>query len=287
MNKKIIESLLTELNVTPKENSQLNEFLVRLDAKDNADGVSNERFSEASIHLESSTSTETDQITFGHLKRLQTIRFSRLILDLAIKAESLSDLKEAQASGVEKIINLPDSTTAKLLAFNERLSRSFETLNELKAMATGDLVNEFKLVAPPTGLQVSLLMTLIFAAITVLSFVILTVNKLIGSTDAYWIFFVGGMAVFVSANAVVINLIKRMKFKKNKKEIFLSAKRKFIEDAELRHLKLKQYIEGEAFRIQMVEITKASQKKLSEFVIEEKKILEYFDANPKAEWSPH
>ena len=113
MNKKIIESLLTELNVTPKENSQLNEFLVRLDAKDNADGVSNERFSEASINLESSTSTETDQIIFGHLKRLQTIRFSRLILDLAIKAESLSDLKEAQASGVEKIIDLPDSTTAK------------------------------------------------------------------------------------------------------------------------------------------------------------------------------
>ncbi len=281
MNKKIIESLLTELNVTPKENSQLNEFLGRLEGRDSAESPSGKKSTGASTNFESSTSDKIDQITFSNLKRLQTIRLSTLILNLAVRAETPSDLKEAKASGVETIIELPDSITAKLLAFSERLSRSFETLNELKAMATEDLVNEFKLVAPPTGLQVSLLMTLIFAAITVLSYVILTVNKLIDSTETYWIFFVGGMAVFVGANAIVINLVKKIKFNKNKREIFLAAKRKFIEDAELRHLKLRHYIEGEAFRIQSVEIAKASKKKLSEFVIEEKKILEYFDANPR------
>ena len=281
MNKKIIESLLTELDVTPKENSQLNEFLCRLEGKDNAESPSGKKSIGASANFEGSASSEIDQITFDNLKRLQRIRLSTLILDLAVRAESPSDLKEAKASGVETIIELPDSITAKLLAFSERLSRSFDTLNELKAMATEDLVDEFKLVAPPTGLQVSILMTLIFAAITVLSFVILTVNGLINSTETYWIFFVGGMAVFIGANAIVINLVKKIKFNTNKREIFLSAKRKFIEDAELRHSKLKKYIEGEAFRIQKEEIAKASKKKLSEFVIEEKTILEYFDAKPR------
>lgn len=281
MDKKLIEGLLTELNVTPKENSQLHEFLARLDGQDNAESQSSERPDGELTNSEGSALAKTDQITFGHLKRLHTISLSTSILDLAIGADSLDDLKAAKVAGVETIIDLPDNITAKLFAFNERLSRSFQTLNELKAMATEDLVNEFKLVLPPTGLQVSLLMTLIFAAITVLSFVILTVNKLINSSEAYWIFFVGGMAVFVSANAVVINLVKKIKFNKNKKEIFLSAKRKFIEDAEMRHSKLRQYIEGEAFRIQRVEIAKASTKKLSEFVIEKKKIMEYFDANTK------
>ena len=281
MNKKIIENLLTELDVTPKENSQLNEFLCRLEGRDSAESPSGKKSSRTSANFENSTSAEIDQITFGNLKRLQTIRLSTLILSLAATAESPSDLKEAKASGVETIIELPDSITAKLSALSERVSRSFETLNELKAMATEDLVNEFKLVAPPTGLQVSLLMTLIFAAVTVLSFVILTANKLIDSTETYWIFFVGGMAVFIGANFIVINLVRKIKFSKNKREIFLSAKRKFIEDIEFRHSKLRHYIEGEVFRIEREEIAKASKKKLSEFVIEEKKILEYFDANPR------
>ena len=80
-------------------------------------------------------------------------------------------------------------------------------------------------------------------------------------------------------NFCVTNLIRVLRFKKNKNTIFAEARRKYLEKEEDRFSKLQKAVEEEAFNIQIREYSKASRKKYDELNKEEVTILAVLNSN--------
>ena len=77
---------------------------------------------------------------------------------------------------------------------------------------------------PPNGLEISVLLTLVVSATTMLAFVILKAEDMLDSSEAYWSFFAAGIIILLGINAVIVNLIKVLRFKKNRHSIVDEAK---------------------------------------------------------------
>jgi hypothetical protein len=120
--------------------------------------------------------------------------------------------------------------------------------------------------------------TLIVAALTMLAFVILKAEDMMDSSEAYWGFFAAAILILIGINAVVINLIKVLRFKKNRHLIVAEAKRKYVENASIKHSRIKKKIEDEGFQIQKTEYVKAAILKHQEIKDEETTIILYLCA---------
>jgi len=67
---------------------------------------------------------------------------------------------------------------------------------------------------PPNGLEINVVITLVVAAITMLAFVILKAEDMLDPSLAYWVFLAAAILMLLGINAVIINLIKVLRFKK-------------------------------------------------------------------------
>lgn len=255
MDQKVIYGLVERLAVTPTEGSKLKIFLNRLNDQsarlNDASGADDQR--------ETEPIDDDDQTIINCLKRLQVITLTRPILDLCIQAQSPSELTRAKSAGVESIINIPVQVSAKLDSLGTTLNQSLKDFTEVKETDAEELNRKFNLVAPPNGLEISVVITIVVSALTMLAFILLKAEDMLGSSEAYWGFFTAGIMILLGINAVFINLFKILRFRKNKDSIFAEAKRKFVENEELKYSKLKKKIEDEGFQIQKREYSKAAQ----------------------------
>ena len=175
---------------------------------------------------------------------------------------------------MESIIDIPDQVSRKLNSLETALESALKDFTEIKETDAGELNKKLNLVVPPTGLEISVVLTLVVAAFTTLAFVILKAEDMMGSPEAYWGFFGAGILILLGINAVIINLVKLLRFKKNKDSIIIEAKRIFVETAELKHSRFKKKIEDESFQIQRREYSQAAELKLQALGREEQSIRE-------------
>lgn len=216
---------------------------------------------------------EADQEIIDYLKRLQNIKLTRRILALCSQAQTPADVNESKRAGVDSIIDLPATVSAKLSSLDTTFQESLKNFNEIKEADAEELNKKYKLVVPPNGLEISLVITLVVAAITMLAFVILKAEDMLDSSVAYWGFLTAGILILLGINAVIINLIKVLRFKKDRKLILAAAKRKYIENADVKHSRLKTKIEDESFKTHKKEYSKAAALKLHEIDKEEQSIM--------------
>lgn len=117
---------------------------------------------------------------------------------------------------------------------------------------------------PPSALEASVVLTLSCAVITMLAFVILKAENMLDSSEAYWGFLTAGILVLLGINATIVNLIKLLRFRNNRDQIVAEAKRKYLEDVDLKHSRLKKKIQDDCFQIQKIEYSKAAALKYRE-----------------------
>ena len=278
MNQKIVENIIKKLGLEPKAGSALHSLTLAVN--NDKTKQTREETDKSSADIESGDiSEDKNKQTFEALKQLQIVRLSKPILELAIEAKSHSELAMAKSAGVERLIDIPDNIRGRLNSLAKTLDVSRENLRDLNELEVGDLVKKFKLAEPPHGLELSVFLTLAVAAITTVMFVVFSVNDLIDSPEAYWGLFAAGVLILIGVNFCVTNLIRVLRFKKNKNTIFAEARRKYLEKEEDRSSKLQKAVEEEAFNIQIREYSKASRKKYDELNKEEVTILAVLNSN--------
>jgi hypothetical protein len=280
MNQKIVENIIKKLGLEPKAGSAL--YSLTLAVNNDKTKQTREETDESSAGIESGdVSEDKNKQTFEALKQLQVVRLSKPILELAIEAKSHSQLAMAKSAGVEMLIDIPDNIRGRLNSLAKTLDVSRENLRDLNELEVGDLVKKFKLAEPPQGLELSVFLTLAVAAIATLMFVVFSVNDLTDSPEAYWGLFAAGVLFLIGVNFCVTNLIRVLKFKKNKNTIFAEARRKYLEKEGDKFSKLQKAVEEEAFNIQIREYSKASRKKCDELNKEEVTLLTVLNSNAK------
>lgn len=274
MDPKVVYGLVKRLGLTPVKGSTLTVFLNNLNKQ-------SEQLNDSSV-LEDSSETklthDANQEVLNSLKRLQIINLTRPILHLCIQVQTPHDLTKAKSAGVESIIAIPDQISAKLNSLAAILDKSLKEITDIKEVDAEELNKKFNLVEPPHGLEISIVLTLVVAATAMLAFVILKAENMLGSSEAYWGFLTAGIMILIGVNAIIINLIKVLRFKKNRDSIMAEAKRKYLENAHLKHSRLKTKIDDEAFQIQKKQYSKASVLKLEEIDVEEQEIKNKLDS---------
>lgn len=274
MDQNVVYGLVKRLALEPRSGSKLAVFLNRLENKSHQSSNLNDREDLATteaIH-------DADQEIMDYLKRLQIITLTKPILALCAQVQMPQDINKVKAAGIDSIVRLPDQTLAKLNSLGKVLEESLKHFIEIKEVDAEELNKKLNLVVPPTGLEISVVLTLVVAAFTMLAFIMMKAEDMLGSSEAYWGFFAAGIVILFGINAVIINLIKLLRFKKNRVSIVAEAKRKFVEKAGLKHAKLKKKIEDESFQIQKIEYPKAAVLKRQEVEKEEQQIIKSLTA---------
>jgi len=274
MDKNVVYGLIQRLNLKPIVGSKLAVFLSRLDNQ----SAEADDLSISADQNENKLINDANQEIINGLKRLQIITLTKPILELCIRVQTPLELNAAKRAGVESLINIPDQISKKLNSLGTSLKSSLKDFTEIKETDAEELNKKFNLVVPPNGLELSVVLTLVAAASAMLAFIILKAEDMLGSPVAYWGFFSAGILILLGINAVVINLIKLLRFRKNRSSILIEAKRIFVENANLKHSKFKKKIEDESFQIQKREYSQAAELRLKEIGREEQSIRESLNA---------
>jgi hypothetical protein len=269
MDKKVVYGLVQRLGLKPITGTKLAVFLNSFDNQSAA-------VDDPSILEDQNKNTfvsDSDKEIIDSLKRLQIIALTKPILYLCIQAQTPLELNNAKSAGVESIIDIPDQVSGTLNSLETALESSLKDFTEIKETDAEELNKKLNLVVPPAGLEISVVLTLVVAAFTTLAFVILKAENMTSSPEAYWGFFGAGILILFGINAVVVNLVKFLRYRKNRDSMIIEAKRIFVETAELKHSKFKKKIEDESFQIQKREYSQAADSKLKELDIEEQSII--------------
>jgi len=274
MDKKVVYGLVQRLGLKPIAGTKMSAFLSRLDNQSvEVDDQNNSEDQNKNTFI-----NDADKEIIDWLKRLQIIALTKPILFLSIQAQTRLELNNAKSAGVESIIDIPDQVSRKLNSLETALESALKDFTEIKETDAGELNKKLNLVVPPTGLEISVVLTLVVAAFTTLAFVILKAEDMMGSPEAYWGFFGAGILILLGINAVIVNLVKFLRYRKNKDSMIIEAKRVYIETAELKYSKVKKKIEDESFQIQKREYSKAADLKLKELDTEEQSIIRNLNA---------
>ena len=274
MDKKVVYGLIQRLGLKPIAGTKMAVFLSRLDNQSvEVDDQNNSEDQNKNTFI-----NDADKEIIDWLKRLQIIALTKPILLLSIQAQTRLELNNAKSAGVESIIDIPDQVSRKLNSLETALESALKDFTEIKETDAGELNKKLNLVVPPTGLEISVVLTLVVAAFTTLAFVILKAEDMMGSPEAYWGFFGAGILILLGINAVIVNLVKFLRYRKNKDSMIIEAKRVYLETAELKYSKVKKKIEDESFQIQKREYSKAADLKLKELDTEEQSIIRNLNA---------
>lgn len=274
MDKKVVYGLIQRLGLKPIAGTKMAVFLSRLDNQSvEVDDQNNSEDQNKNTFI-----NDADKEIIDWLKRLQIIALTKPILFLSIQAQTRLELNNAKSAGVESIIDIPDQVSRKLNSLETALESALKDFTEIKETDAGELNKKLNLVVPPTGLEISIVLTLVVAAFTTLAFVILKAEDMMGSPEAYWGFFGAGILILLGINAVIVNLVKFLRYRKNKDSMIIEAKRVYLETAELKYSKVKKKIEDESFQIQKREYSKAADLKLKELDTEEQSIIRNLNA---------
>lgn len=274
MDKKVVYGLVQRLGLKPIAGTKLAVFLSRFDNQ----SVEVDDPNSSEDQNKNTFINDSDKEIIHWLKRLQIIALTKPILFLSIQAQTPLELNNAKSAGVESIIDIPDQVYRKLNSLETALESALKDFTEIKETDAGELNKKLNLVVPPTGLEISVVLTLVVAAFTTLAFVILKAEDMMGSPEAYWGFFGAGIFILLGINAVIVNLVKFLRFRKNKDSMIIEAKRILLETAELKYSKVKKKIEDESFQIQKREYSQAADLKLKELDIEEQSIIRNLNA---------
>jgi len=274
MDRKVVYGLIQRLGLKPIAGTKMAVFLSRLDNQSvEVDDQNNSEDQNKNTFI-----NDADKEIIDWLKRLQIIALTKPILFLSIQAQTRLELNNAKSAGVESIIDIPDQVSRKLNSLETALESALKDFTEIKETDAGELNKKLNLVVPPTGLEISVVLTLVVAAFTTLAFVILKAEDIMGSPEAYWGFFGAGILILLGINAVIVNLVKFLRYRKNKDSMIIEAKRVYLETAELKYSKVKKKIEDESFQIQRREYSKAADLKLKELDTEEQSIIRNLNA---------
>ena len=269
MNKNLILKTASDVDLSIKTNSDLNQIFNKIDKFKPTDDNDFLKLSEDETDL-----LKTTQVDLNQLKKIKIII---QILRSGIKISSFEDLKKLKEKKIESLIDIDETSLSKIQKFFILINDKNEFLNNLRNKDDKLIVEQYKLM-PPTTLIISIFLGFIFLSIisSYLGFSHFSLEdkySFFSQTSAFWTMLTGGLIFILSIYYLFQNIFIKIKQIRDKDEIITELASNFFDRKEKKINRTISKLRKKQFEIEMKSIKDASISKLKEFLIEENNLL--------------
>ena len=240
----IVLKLVTEIGLTIRSDSALYPLSI-LDDNDRLRLSLSELVEKYEINED-----DLDTLT-GRLNEVKKKLFEITILEAGRTIGSPIELKELKARGVEKLVTIPEEikSQVKKIENNIFVEQAFLTQQRKKTKET--IVEENNLL-PNLNFRVgvSLLLTLFAGMFVVLGYIASTDERFYDKDFGYWSMLLGGLAVLVTLNLLVIRLVQAIRFNLNRQKAIDELGSKYIIKLEADYEALESELRRKIFAIE-------------------------------------
>ena len=269
MNKNLILKTASDVNLSIKTNSDLNQIFKKIDKFKPKDNNNFSYLSENEIDL-----LKTIQLDLNQLKKIKMII---QILRLGVKMSNFEDLKKLKDKKIESLIDMDETNLSKIQEIFILINNKNEFLNILKNKDNKTIVEQYKLMPPITLIIFIFLGFIILSAISLYlgfsHFSLKDKYSFFTETSAFWAMLAGGLIFILSVYYFFKNIFIKIQQIKDKDEIIDELASNYFDRKEKKINRIISKLRKKQFEIERKSIKDASILKLKEFLIEENNLL--------------
>ena len=269
MNKNLILKTASDVNLSIKSNSYLNQIFKKIDKFKPSDNNEFLKLSEDETDL-----LKTTQVDLNQLKKIKMII---QILRLGVKVSNFQDLKTLKDKKIESLIDIDEKSLLKIQEIYNLINNQNEIFNILKNKDNKTIVEQYKLM-PPTTLFICFYLGFIILSIitSYLGFSYLSFKdkySFFTETSAFWTMLTGGLIFIISIYYFFLNIFIKIKQIKDKDKIIDELASNYFDRREKKTNRNIFKLRKKLLEIERKSIKDASILKLKQFLIEEKNLL--------------
>ena len=275
MNHNLILKTASDVNLSIKSNSDLNQIFKKIDKfkpKNNNEFL---KLSEDETDL-----LKTTQVDLNQLKKIKMII---QILRLGVKISNFEDLKTLKDKKIESLIDIDEKSLSKIQEIYILIDNQNEIFNILKNKDNKTIVEQYKLM-PPTTLFICFYLGFIILSIitSYLGFSYLSFKdkySFFTETSAFWTMLTGGLIFIISIYYFFLTIFIKIKQIKDKDKIIDELASNYFDRREKKTNRNIFKLRKKLFEIERKSIKDSSILKLKQFLIEENKLLSSLKKN--------
>ena len=269
MNQNLILKTASDVNLSIKSNSYLNQIFKKFDK---FKPTENEEF--LKLSEEETDLLKTTQVDLNQYKKIKMII---QILRSGVKISNFEDLKMLKDKKIESLIDIDEKSLSKIQEIYILINNQNEIFNILKNKDNKTIVEQYKLMPPTTLLIFFYLGFIILSIITsYLGFSYLFLKdkySFFTETYAFWTMLTGGLIFIISIYYFFLNIFIKIKQIKDKDKIIDELASNYFDRREKKTNRNIFKLRKKLFEIEIKSIKDASIIKLKQFQIEENNLL--------------
>ena len=269
MNQNLILKTASDVNLSIKSNSDLNQILKKIDKFKPNNNNEFLRLSEDETDF-----LKTTQIDLNQLKK---IRMIIRILRLGVKVANFEDLKSLKDKKIDSLIDIDEKSLSKMQEIYILIDKQNEIFNILKNKDNKTIVEQYKLMPPTTLLIYFYLVFIILSIITsYLGFSHLFLEDkytFFTKTSAFWTMLTGGLIFIIAIYYFFLNIFIKIKQFKDRDKIIDELASSYFDRREKKTNQNIFKLRKKLFEIERKSVKDASVLKLKQFLIDENNLL--------------
>ena len=269
MNQNLILKTASDVNLSIKSNSYLNQIFKKIDKFKPTENNEFLKLSEDETDL-----LKTTQVDLNQLKKIKMII---QILRLGVKISNFEDLKKLKDKKIESLLDIDENSLSKIQEIYILIDNQNEIYNILKNKDNKTIVEQYKLKPPTTLLIFFYLGFIILSIITSyfgFSYLFLKEKySFFTETSAFWTMLAGGLIFIISIYYFFLNIFIKIKQIKDKDKIIEELASNFYDRREKKTNQNIFKLRKKLFEIERKSIKDASMLKLKQFLIDENNLL--------------
>ena len=208
---------------------------------------------------------------FAEIKRKA---FEIKIIDSGRSIDSLMELKELKARGIEKLVDIPNEVKKQVRGYEEVLQVEQQYLSDLRKKSKASIVEEFGLLPNMNfRIVISFVLTFFSAIFVFLGYVASTDERYFDKDFGYWSMLIGGLALIVTLNLFVIRVFQLVRFQMHKQRMIEELAIKYLIKVEAHFESTEKKLREQIFRLEQKVYTDSCRAQLKETMKEQKALL--------------
>ena len=200
--------------------------------------------------------------------------FEIKILETGRSIGSMIELKELKSRGVDKLIDIPGEVKAKVKSLEAAIHAEQSYLSDLRKKSKETIVNEFGLL-PNLNFRIvtSFSLTFFSAIFVFLGYVASTDERFFDKDFGYWSMLIGGLALIVTLNLLVIRIVQLLRFKVNKQKIIEDLAYKYMTKVEQNFESIEKKLREQIFNLERAVYSESCTDRAKECILEQKALI--------------
>ena len=208
---------------------------------------------------------------FAEIKRKA---FEIKIIDSGRTIDSVMELKELKARGIEKLVDIPKEVKKQVRGYEENLHSEQQYLSDLRKKSKQSIVEDFGLL-PNMNFRIvtSFVLTFFSSIFVFLGYVASTDERYFDKDFGYWSMLIGGLALIVTLNLFVIRVFQLVRFQINKQKMIEDLAIKYLMKVEAHFESTEKKLRDQIFNLEQNIYTDACKAQIKETLKQQKALI--------------